>query len=49
MTKYIISKQMEEPTTYDELMQDPEFKKMHEKSYYELILSELLLAIMAED
>jgi DNA-binding Xre family transcriptional regulator len=36
-------------STYDELMQDPEFKKKHEESYRELILSELLLAIMAED
>ena len=36
-------------STYDELMQDPEFKRKHEKSYSELVLSELLLAIMAED
>ncbi len=36
-------------STYDELMQDPEFKKKHEESYRELVLSELLLAIMAED
>ncbi len=36
-------------TTYDELMQDPEFKKKHEESYFELVLSELILAIMAED
>ncbi len=36
-------------STYDELMLDPEFKKKHEKSYRELVLSELLLAIMAED
>ncbi len=36
-------------STYDELMQNPEFKRKHEKSYHELVLSELLLAIMAED
>ncbi len=40
----------DKPTsTYDELMQNPEFKRKHEKSYHELVLSELLLAIMAED
>jgi len=36
-------------STYDELMQDPAFKKKHEKSYRELVLSELLLAVAAED
>lgn len=36
-------------STYDRLMQDPEFKKKHEKSYLDLVLSELLLAVMAED
>lgn len=36
-------------STYDELMQNPEFKKKHEESYRDLVLSELLLAIMAED
>ena len=36
-------------STYDELMLDLEFKRKHEKSYRELVLSELLLAIMAED
>jgi DNA-binding Xre family transcriptional regulator len=36
-------------STYDELMQNPEFKRKHEASYRELVLSELLLAIMAED
>lgn len=36
-------------STYDELMKDPEIKRKHEKSYLELVLSELLLAIMAED
>lgn len=39
----------ESMSTYDELMQDQEFKRKHEKSYRELVLSELLLAIMAED
>lgn len=46
MTKKSSQKPM---TTYDELMQDPEFKEIYEKSYQELVLSELLLAIMAED
>lgn len=36
-------------STYDELMQNADFKKKHEKSYRELVLSELLLAVMAED
>jgi hypothetical protein len=36
-------------STYDELMQDPEFKKMYKKSYLELVLSELVIAIMNED
>lgn len=36
-------------STYDELMKNPDFKKKHEKSYQELVLSELLLAVMAED
>lgn len=45
-----MNKHSEEPTTtYDELMQDPEFKKMYEQSYFELVLSELILAVMAED
>jgi len=39
----------ESMTTYDELMQDPEFKEIYDKSYHELMLSELFLAIMAED
>lgn len=33
-------------STYDELMQDPEFKKMYKKSYLELVLSELVIAII---
>lgn len=36
-------------TMYDELMEDAEFKEIFDKSYRELVLSELLLAIMAED
>jgi DNA-binding Xre family transcriptional regulator len=39
----------EHMSTYDELMQNHEFKKKHEDSYRELVLSELLLAIMSED
>jgi DNA-binding Xre family transcriptional regulator len=36
-------------STYEELMQDPEFEKIYKKSYLELVLSELILAIMSED
>ncbi len=36
-------------STYEELMQDPEFKKIYKKSYLELVLSELVIAIMNED
>lgn len=28
-------------STYDELMQNPEFQKKHEKSYRKLVLSEI--------
>ena len=46
----IMKQNKEKPmSTYDELMQNPDFKKKHEKSYNELVLSELLLAVMAED
>lgn len=36
-------------TTYDRWMQNPEFKKAAEEGYRELVLSELLLALMDED
>lgn len=36
-------------TTYEELMQNPDFKEKHEESYRKLVLSELLLAVMAKD
>lgn len=39
----------EPSSTYNELMKDSEFKKKYEQSYLELVLSELLLAVMAED
>ncbi|MCE5316556.1 MAG: helix-turn-helix transcriptional regulator [Parachlamydia sp.] len=42
-------KKHETASTYDELMQDSEFKKKYEQSYLELVLSELLLAVMAQD
>lgn len=42
MTKAVLS-------TYDELMQNPEFKKKFEVAYKEFILSELFLAVMEED
>jgi len=36
-------------TTADRWKQDPEFRKAAEEGYQELVLSELLLAIMDED
>ena len=36
-------------STYDELMSDPEFKRSFEMEYRELLLSELMHAMMAED
>lgn len=36
-------------TTYDELMRDPSFKKIYKKAYHELVLSELMLAIIQKD
>ena len=46
MSKHTREKPM---STYDELMQDPEFEKIYKKSYLELVLSELVIAIMNED
>lgn len=43
------NKKNKQLSTYDELMQNAEFKRKHEKSYRKLILSELLLAILARD
>ncbi len=36
-------------STYDQLMQDKEFKKEFEKEYDEFLLSELVLAVMEND
>ena len=36
-------------STYDQAMENPKFKKLFEKEYKDLVLSELLLAMMAED
>lgn len=36
-------------TTYDQLIQDPKRKARIEKEYRELLLSELLIALMEED
>ncbi len=36
-------------STFEQEMKKPKFKKAFEKSYKEFLLSELLLAIMAED
>lgn len=44
-----MKKKPEKLSTYDELMKDPQFKKEYKKAYRELVLSELLLAIMEED
>jgi len=35
--------------TYDREAQDPKFRKLFEKEYKDLLLSELILALMAED
>ena len=36
-------------STYEKEMENPKFRKLFEKEYGELILSELILAMMAED
>lgn len=36
-------------STYEKEMEDPKFKKLFDKEYSQLILSELILAMMAED
>jgi DNA-binding Xre family transcriptional regulator len=36
-------------STYDRAMEDPKFRKLFEKEYKELVLSELILAMMEED
>ena len=36
-------------STYEKEMENPKFRKLSEKEYGELVLSELILAMMAED
>lgn len=36
-------------STYEEFMQDPKQKKLAEQEYYQLLLSELLIAVMKKD
>ena len=36
-------------STYEKEMENPKFRKLFEKEYSELVLSELILAMMAED
>jgi predicted transcriptional regulator len=36
-------------STYEKEMENPKFRKLFEKEYGELVLSELILALMAED
>ncbi len=36
-------------STYERKMQDPKFKAAHEKSYKELLFSELLISVMEAD
>ena len=36
-------------STYDRAMEDPKFKKLFEKEYKDLVLSEIILAMMEED
>ncbi len=41
---------MDKPlSTYDRMMKNKKFREMHEKSYKELLFSELLIAIMEGD
>ena len=50
MTKKISAKKNTiKLTTYDRLIQDPKRKAKIEKEYRELLLSELLIALMEED
>ena len=36
-------------STYEKEMENPKFKKLFEKEYQELVISELILAMMADD
>ena len=47
--KKIIPKRRVVKTTYEQLIQDPKRKAKIEKEYKELLLSELLIALMEED
>jgi hypothetical protein len=44
-----MSKKKEQISTVERWRQDPDFRKEADEEYRELVLSELLLAIMAED
>lgn len=44
-----MKKRAKTKSTYEKEMENPKFRKLFEKEYGELVLSELILAMMAED
>ena len=44
-----MTKNKNSKSTYQKEMQDPKFRKLFEREYAELLLSELILAMMEED
>jgi DNA-binding Xre family transcriptional regulator len=44
-----MKKRKNRKSTYEKEMENPKFRKLFEKEYEELCLSELILAMMAED
>ena len=44
-----MTKRANTKSTYEKEMENPKFRKLFEKEYGELVLSELILAMMAED
>jgi DNA-binding Xre family transcriptional regulator len=44
-----MKKRAKTKSTYEKEMESPKFRKLFEKEYGELVLSELILAMMAED
>jgi DNA-binding Xre family transcriptional regulator len=44
-----MKKRASSKSTYEKEMENPKFRKLFEKEYSELVLSELILAMMAED
>jgi DNA-binding Xre family transcriptional regulator len=44
-----MKKSAKSKSTYEKEMENPKFRKLFEKEYSELVLSELILAMMADD